>query len=271
MATSYPRSTGANARAIDWDSQENPQRGRGNWLPLDALDGDEEMYRGGPRLQQTAAAPRPGWMRPGAPAPHTSQQAAMPRTAQHPQQRPATRPQAQINLGRAQVKTLAVAAGALVFALAAYVAVSSALDWARVKMDDLQYGRPRTMQMDAYVGHNEAEGMPSHFIAMNLNRRVTILQLQGSDPAKATTIVGPYLFGQGEDLTPVQLDISDANTDGKPDLVVSVKSEQLLYLNDGASFRLATPEERASISRAAAQAQSAARPPLQGEIVEGTK
>jgi hypothetical protein len=158
------------------------------------------------------------------------------------------------------VKSLAVAAGLVLFALAAYVGVSSALDWARVKMDDLQYGRPRTMQMDAYVGHNEAEGMPSHFIAMNLNRRVMVLQMQGGDPAKVTTIVGPYLFGQGEDLTPVQLDVRDANTDGKPDLVVSVESEQLLYINENGSFRLATPEERAAIARAEQALQSVAAP-----------
>jgi hypothetical protein len=121
----------------------------------------------------------------------------------------------------------------------------------RVKMDDLQYGRPRTVQMDAYVGHSEAEGMPSHFIAMNLNRRVTIVQLPGGDSAKASVILGPYLFGQGEDLTPVQLNAQDVNADQKPDLVVSVKNEQLLYLNDGGAFRLATSEERAAIQKAA--------------------
>ena len=59
-----------------------------------------------------------------------------------------------------------------------------------------------------------------------------------SDSAKASAIVGPYLFGSGEDLTPVQIAAQDVNSDGKPDLVVSVKSEQLIYINDGASFRL---------------------------------
>jgi hypothetical protein len=268
MASAYARSSGANARAIDWDAEDHAQpsrKGRGNWLPLDALDRDDDVYAGTPRLQQTAAAPRPGWLRPTAPQP------AQPRTAQHPQQIPATRPQAQINVGAVKAKTLAVAAGVLVFALAAYVAVNSALDWTRVKMDDLQYGRPRTMQIDAYVGHNEAEGMPSHFIAMNLNRRVTILQLQGGDPAKAATIVGPYLFGQGEDLTPVQLDVQDLNTDCKPDLIVDVKSEQLLYLNDGAAFRLATPEERTAIERAAARPQTAGVSAPEPGAGEGTK
>src|SRR5262249_25523215 len=88
---------------------------------------------------------------------------------------------------------------------------------------------------------------------MNLNRRVTIFEMPGGDSTKVSTIVGPYLFGQGEDLTPVTLNSTDLNADGKADLVVSVKNEQLLYLNDGTSFRLATPEERLSIEKAQLQ------------------
>jgi hypothetical protein len=157
-------------------------------------------------------------------------------------------------------------------ALALYTAATAALEWAQVKLDDLQYGRPRTFQMDAYVGHGESEGVPSHFVAMNLNRRVTILELPGGDSTKATAIVGPYLFGQGEDLTPVQLDSQDLNSDGKADLLVTLRSEQLIYLNNGAAFKLVTPEERAQLQKALnAQAEPAAAPeapPAGAEVVE---
>ena len=105
------------------------------------------------------------------------------------------------------------------------------------------------MQLDAFVGHNEAEGVPSHFIAMNLNRRVTVIELPGGDNSQAHTIVGPYLFGQGEDLTPVQAAVQDVNGDDHPDLLVSVKSEQIIYLNDGQSFKLMSPEERAALQK----------------------
>ena len=81
---------------------------------------------------------------------------------------------------------------------------------------------------------------------------MTIVEMQGGDPSKVNTIIGPYLFGQGEDLTPVQLASRDLNGDEKADLIVSVKSEELLYLNDGNSFRLATPEERAGIEKSLA-------------------
>jgi ethanolamine utilization microcompartment shell protein EutL len=194
-------------------------------------------------------------------------------TQAHPQQRQNERaeraPREGVSLSKAQGKALAMAVGAMIAVLALYVVVSAAVNWTQVKLDDFQYGRPRTTQMEAYVGHSEAEGSPSHFIAMNLNRRVTILQLPGGDSTKATAIVGPYLFGQGEDLTPVLLNVQDVNVDGKPDLVVSVKSEQLLYLNDGAAFKMATPEEQAAIFKALTARTAAPVNDAQGVAPEG--
>src|SRR5688572_71745 len=107
MATAFARSSGANARADEWDSPAGNGKGKGNWLPLDALDGDEDLYTAAPRPRQTAAAPRPEWAQSGA-MPRTG---AVPqaRTAQHPQQRPATRQQPKISVGTVQVKSLAVA------------------------------------------------------------------------------------------------------------------------------------------------------------------
>ena len=257
MATAFARSNGANARAAGWEGAEEKSRTRGNWLPLDTLN-DEELYAGTPQLhasptprRESKPTGRPEWLRPTTPQ-HQQEQG---RVAQ-PTRATQVQPQ-QVTVQGIPAKTLGIVAGVAVFALAAYIALSTALDWMRVKLDDLQYGRPRTVQMDAYVGQNEAEGMPSHFVAMNLNRRVTIVQLPGGDSSKANVILGPYLFGQGEDLTPVQLNAQDVNGDQKPDLVVSVKNEQLLYLNDGAAFRLATAEESAAIQKAASAKLSA--------------
>ncbi|GLV61175.1 hypothetical protein KDH_79910 [Dictyobacter sp. S3.2.2.5] len=36
--------------------------------------------------------------------------------------------------------------------------------WASMVVTDWQYGRPRTYQVDAFVGH-EVNGQPSHFVA----------------------------------------------------------------------------------------------------------
>ncbi|MDQ5825150.1 MAG: hypothetical protein M3441_13225 [Chloroflexota bacterium] len=273
------RTRGANAEALSWEEAAGlPGPRKNNWLPLDALS-DEEVYTRGPQLQAMPNNRRPQ----AAPtrqynpaAAHTMSQrvlAAVPMTQAHPQQRQNERaeraPREGVSLSKAQGKALAMAVGAMIAVLALYVIVSAAVNWTQVKLDDFQYGRPRTTQMEAYVGHAEAEGSPSHFIAMNLNRRVTILQLPGGDSTKATAIVGPYLFGQGEDLTPVLLNVQDVNVDGKPDLVVSVKSEQLLYLNDGAAFKMATPEEQAAIFKALTARTAAPVNDAQGLAPEG--
>ncbi|HYP40834.1 MAG TPA: hypothetical protein VEX13_10785 [Chloroflexia bacterium] len=241
MATQHTRANGANARSINWeDAAEEERPRRGNWLPLDDLDDD--LYAGTPRLQ-TMPAPRRA-----APSAHPEPERLRPTKPQptRPGKKAASAPATQA----VQARTVAMLAAGALTLLALYVVISSAVEWTQVKLDDLQYGRPRTMQVDAYVGHSEAEGVPSHFVAMNLNRRVTILEMPGSDSTKVNTIVGPYLFGQGEDLTPVQLNVQDVNGDAKPDLIVSVKSEQLIYLNDGATFKLITPEERAALQKA---------------------
>lgn len=110
--------------------------------------------------------------------------------------------------------------------------------------DDLRYGRPRTTQVSAYVGHNEHPGQPTHFVAMNLNRRVVVIELPGGDSTKARTLQGPYLFGANEDLTPVLLRVQDVNGDTKGDLVIAVKNEEIIYINSDDSFRLINDAER---------------------------
>ncbi|HEX6288160.1 MAG TPA: hypothetical protein VFZ66_03170 [Herpetosiphonaceae bacterium] len=117
-------------------------------------------------------------------------------------------------------------------------------------LDDMRYGRPRTMQLSAYVGHNEQAGQPSHFVAMNLNRRVIVIELPGGDSAKAQTLQGPYLFGAHEDLTPVTLRVKDLNSDQKGDLVIAVKNEEIIYINTGETFRLITDDERRQLAEA---------------------
>ena len=132
---------------------------------------------------------------------------------------------------------------------AAYIGLGIALlsiatGRAGIWLDDLRYGRPRTMQLSTYVGHAEQPGQPTHFIAMNLNRRVVVWELPGGDAAKTRTLQGPYLFGASEHLTPILLKVEDINTDALPDLIIGVKDEEIIYINSGNSFRLITDGER---------------------------
>lgn len=144
-----------------------------------------------------------------------------------------------------------IGAGALVGVLAIYAILSALFTFVQVKADDITYGRPRTTQLDGYFGHaGEQDGQPSHILALNLARRIVLIELPGGDTQGASTITGPYLFGANEDLTPVQLQTADINGDGNPDLVVDVKNEQLVYINDRDknSFHLITAEERSRLA-----------------------
>ncbi len=130
-------------------------------------------------------------------------------------------------------------------ALFLLAAGNSALVWGQTKLDDLRYGRPRTMHLAGWVGHNETGGNMTQFVAMNLDRRVVVFEIPGGDAAQTRTLTGPYLFGANEDLTPVQLDLQYVNNDKDIDLVINVKDEQIIYVNDAGTFRLISGQERA--------------------------
>jgi hypothetical protein len=163
----------------------------------------------------------------------------------------AARPRGGALLHRLQI--LAYGVTLILAAIAIYVVVSLLLGKASVLIDDLRYGRPRTTQIDAFVGHEETAGQPTHLMAINLNRQVMVIELPGGDAAKARTLSGPYLFGADEDLTPLRLQVQDLDGDGQPDLLLDIRQEQLVYLNRDGAFRLPTPEEQAALQRGSGQ------------------
>jgi len=133
--------------------------------------------------------------------------------------------------------------------VAAAALLAPILEWSQVRMDDLKYGRPRTDKLAVFVGHDDAEGIPTQLIAMNLNRRVVIIEIPGGDPSKIRTITGPYLVGHNEELATVTLRLLDVNSDSHPDLLVRVKDEEVVYINEKGAFRLMTKTERTQVER----------------------
>lgn len=131
--------------------------------------------------------------------------------------------------------------------LAIYAIMGNVMTWGHDRFNDLRYGTTRTFHLDAIVGHNDGAGTPTHFIAMNLNRQVVILEIPGGDTSKIRSLNGPYLFGADEDQTPVLLRLDDLNKDGAKDLIVSVKNEEIVYTNKDGQFQPITPEERAKV------------------------
>ncbi len=133
--------------------------------------------------------------------------------------------------------------------LALWTLLTSAFSWWSNTCDDLHYGRPRTFQMDAFVKHNETTGTPSHFIAINLNGRIEIIEFPGGDGSKARIYLGPQLYGTGDDLIPVTLSFADVNGDHLPDMIIHFQSSRIVFLNDQGGFRPLRPEERVPVQQ----------------------
>ena len=119
-----------------------------------------------------------------------------------------------------------------------WLSFSALSSWWSVQQDDWHYGRPRTFQTDQVVGHADSASHPSHFIAVNLNGQILVIELPGGDASHAHIYIGPHLFGNGEDLAAVTLSFEDRNGDGKPDLNIHIEgSDQVIvFLNDGKEF-----------------------------------
>lgn len=133
--------------------------------------------------------------------------------------------------------------------LALWTGLTFVVGWWNTTWDDWHYGRPRTFQIDAYVGHNETLGSPSHFIALNLHGRIEIIEFPGGDASKARIYIGPQLYGNGEDLVPVTLSFVDVNGNHQPDMIVHFQNTQIVYINEQGSFRPARPDELPAIQR----------------------
>lgn len=125
---------------------------------------------------------------------------------------------------------------AFLIAVLGYVVLNAIGSWWQIHNDDTTYGRPRTFQTDAVVGHGDSAAHPSHFIAVNLNRHVVIVEIPGGDISNALIYGAGTLLGDSQDLTPATLTFSDVNGDGKPDMIVHILDQTIVFLNNGAKF-----------------------------------
>ena len=127
----------------------------------------------------------------------------------------------------------------LVGMLAAMLMLSAAqlvISWTATALDDLHYGRPRTYQVDAVVGHQDSAASPSHFLALNLHGRIQIIEWPAGDATHVHVYVGPQLLATGGDLAPVTLSFSDPSR-GPVDMLVHIEQSTLIFHNNGQTFQ----------------------------------
>lgn len=112
---------------------------------------------------------------------------------------------------------------------------STAVSWFQSWQLDQQYGYPRVSQLDAVVGHNDSATNKTHFLFLNLHGHVQIIEIPGGDASHARIFTGPTLIGAGQDLIPVTGEI--VSEDGRLDLIVHIQDQQIMYINDGSTFK----------------------------------
>ena len=126
----------------------------------------------------------------------------------------------------------------MILMLALWVLGSYTLSWWQNHQLDSTYGMPRTYQTDQVVGHADSTGHQTHFIAVNLNAHITIIEIPGGDSSHARIYSGPTLLTDNGDTIPVTLEFYDVNGDGKVDMIVHIGDQKIVYLNDGTQFKL---------------------------------
>ena len=104
--------------------------------------------------------------------------------------------------------------------------------------DNIRYGNPRTFQIDAFVG-NEPAHTPSHFIALNLQGRIEVIELPGGDLAHAQRYQITHLDGPGAAQTPVTIHFVNSGHTKYADMVVEVQQTQFYLHNVNGVFHLA--------------------------------
>jgi len=126
--------------------------------------------------------------------------------------------------------------GGMVAMVIIWFVLSSVFAWWGTYQDDLHYGRPRTSQCDATVGHNDAQ-TPSHFIALNLHRHIEVIEFPGGDASYAKVYIVPSMLQEGNDLAVVTLDFKDLTHNGKLDMIISVGNDKFVFINANGQFR----------------------------------
>lgn len=123
----------------------------------------------------------------------------------------------------------------MILMLGIVIVGSVVLGWVQTSWDDFHYGRPRTFQVDAFVGH-EMGSTPSHFIVLNLQGQIEIIEIPGGDATHARMYLGPRIYGPGADLVPVTLRFVASAQPHHPDMLILFQNTQVVFHNAGSTF-----------------------------------
>ena len=123
----------------------------------------------------------------------------------------------------------------MVLMLMLYVGFNWASTWWTEHQLDGTYGFPRTYLTDAIVYPGDTAANPSHYIFLNLNGTVEIIELPHSDSSHVRIYKGPQIFSDNAPLIPVTGEFRNVN--GKVEMLVHIQDQVIVYINDGMQFK----------------------------------
>lgn len=135
----------------------------------------------------------------------------------------------------------------IVALLAASIFVQRALAWGQYRIDDLRYGMPRSVHLSGLLRSEDTPDALSHIITLNVNGQISVLVLPGGDTTNVQALPGPYLVGADGPYAVPRPALRDITGDGVIDLVVTIREEAIVYVNESGALRLLTPDERAQL------------------------
>jgi hypothetical protein len=148
------------------------------------------------------------------------------------------------------LQPLMMAVVGLLALLAIGLLVQTLLVWGQRQLDTMRYGFPRTVQVTAYVGHGDERLGPTVIETRNMDGQISVLVFPAGSTRQVSILDGPYLVGPDAPYEVARPILRDVNGDSHVDLLVDVRGELVIYINERGRFRLITEAERANLSGA---------------------
>ena len=113
--------------------------------------------------------------------------------------------------------------------------LSMAGSWWTQHQLDSTYQFPRISQADAVVYPGDTTEHPSHYLFLNLNGTVLIIELPHGDSTHARIYKGPTIFSDNANQVPITGEFKVVN--GTVEMLVHIQDRVILYIFDGTQFK----------------------------------
>ena len=122
----------------------------------------------------------------------------------------------------------------MLFLMFLWTGVSYVGTWWTQSQLNATYEFPRVFQTDAVVYPGDSADHPSHYLFLNLQGKVLIIELPHGDSEKARIYKGPTLFSDNAASIPIIGEFRVVN--GKIEMLVHIQKQTIVYVNNGTQF-----------------------------------